>query len=67
MEELVLVAIGFAIKKQLKGLTDMLCLLMSSNKKYKEDGFLLDFKLKIMYHLKWAPKSLTLKAKHKIK
>jgi hypothetical protein len=52
VEELVLVAIGFAIKKQLKGLTDMLCLLMSSNKKYKEDGFLLDFKLKIMYHLK---------------
>jgi hypothetical protein len=67
MDESFLVIIEFAIKVQLKGLTHMFCLLMSSYKVYKEDAFYLDFTFRIMYHLGRVKKNLTLKAKHKIK
>jgi len=46
MKELFLIAIEFAIKVQLKGLTYMFCLLMSFYKVYKEGAFSLDFILK---------------------
>jgi hypothetical protein len=68
VKESFLVAIGFVTKLQLKGLTNMFCVLMSTYKVYKEDVFSFGFfKLKIMCHLKWAQGSSTLKAKHKIK
>jgi len=43
----------------------MFCFLMSPFKVYKEGVFSFDFTLKIMCHLRWAQRSLTLKAKHK--
>jgi hypothetical protein len=67
VEESFLVAIEFAIKVQLQGLTHMFCLLMSSYKVYKEGDFFLDFTYKIMCYLGWTQRSLTLKVKHKIK
>ncbi len=67
MKESFLVAIEFVIKVQQKGLTHMFCFLMSSYKVYKENAFSLDFTLKTICHLGWVQRSLTLKAKHKIK
>jgi hypothetical protein len=52
---------------QLKDITHMFCSLMSSYKIYKECAFSFDFTLKIMCHLEWAKKSLSLKEKLKIK
>jgi hypothetical protein len=46
-----LVAVEFATKVQLKGLTHMFHLLLSSYKIFKEDVFFLDFTLKIICHL----------------
>jgi len=51
VEEQFLVTIEFASKVQLKHLTHMFSLLMSSYKVYKEGAFFLDFTLKIMCHL----------------
>jgi len=45
------IEIEFVIKMQLKGLTYMFYLLMSSYNVYKIDAFPLDFTLKIMCHL----------------
>ncbi len=67
MEESFLIVIEVATKVQLKGLTCTFYLLMSSYKLYKEDAIFLNFLLKIMCHLGWVQKRLTLKAKHKIK
>jgi len=67
VEESFLVVIEFVIKAQLKGLTNMFCLLMSSYEVYKEGAFSSNFTLKIMCYLGKVQKSLTLKAKHKIK
>jgi hypothetical protein len=39
---------------------------MSFYKVYKKGGFSLNFTLKIMRHLGWAQKNLTLNTKHKI-
>jgi hypothetical protein len=51
VEEQFLVTIEFASKVQLKHLTHMFSLLMSSYKVYKGGVFFLDFTLKIMCHL----------------
>ncbi len=67
MEESFLVAIGFVIEVQLKGLTHMFCFLMPFYKVYKECAFSLDFTLEIMCDLVWTQRSLTLKSKYKIK
>ncbi len=61
MEESFLVVIEFVIKVQLKGLTNMFCLLMSSYKVYKEGAFFSNFTLKIMCYLGKVQKSLTLR------
>jgi hypothetical protein len=61
------IEIEFVTKMQLKGLTYMFYLLMSSYNVYKIDAFPLDFTLKIMCHLGWTQRSLAVKAKHKIK
>jgi len=66
VEKSFLVLIEFATKVQLKHLTHMFWLLITSYKIYKEGVFYLDFTLKIMCHLGWAQRSLTLKTKHKI-
>jgi hypothetical protein len=51
VEKSFLVAIEFAIKVQLKGLTHMFCVLMSSYKIFEESALSLDFTLKIICHL----------------
>jgi hypothetical protein len=46
VEKSCLVAIKFVTKVQLKGLTHMFCILMSSYKVYKKGAFSLDYILK---------------------
>ncbi len=62
MEESFLVAIEFVTKVQVKGLTHMFCLLMSSYKVYKE-GILFEFHIKKYVSFGWAQRSLTSKGK----
>jgi hypothetical protein len=63
----ILLIIIHSSKVQLKNLTHMFCLPISSYKVYKKDVFFNVFTLKTMCHLGWTQRSLTLKAKHKMK
>jgi len=61
------IAIRFATKKQLKGLTFMFCLQIACYKLYKKDLFSYVFTLKYMCHFGMSSKKFNLKAKHKTK
>jgi hypothetical protein len=67
VRESFLITTKFVTQVELKDLTSMFCSLVSSYKVYKEGAFFFYFTFKIMWHLGWAQRSLTLKAKHKIK